>query len=105
MSILNLDRLFAPRSLAVVGASDRKGTVGAAVMQNLLEGGFAGKIYPINPRHPTIFGQKAYAKITGLPEAVDLVVIAVPIQLVPELIAECAATRVGGAVIISGGGK
>ena len=105
MSILNLDRLFAPRSLAVVGASDRKGTVGAAVMQNLLEGGFAGKIYPINPRHPTIFSQKAYAKITGLPEAVDLVVIAVPIQLVPEIIAECAATRVGGAVIISGGGK
>ena len=105
MSIHNLDRLFAPRSLAVVGASDRKGTIGAAVMQNLLEGGFAGTVYPINPRHPTISGQKAYAKITDLPEAVDLVVIAVPIQMVPELIAECAATRVGAAVIISSGGK
>ena len=105
MSIHNLDRLFAPRSLAVVGASDRKGTIGAAVMQNLLEGGFAGAVYPINPRHPTISGQKAYAKITDLPEAVDLVVIAVPIQMVPELITECAATRVGAAVIISGGGK
>ncbi|MGA8281344.1 MAG: CoA-binding protein, partial [Desulfobacterales bacterium] len=73
MSIHNLDRLFAPRSLAVVGASDRKGTIGAAIMQNLLEGGFAGTVYPINPRHPTISGQKAYAKITDLPEAVDLV--------------------------------
>jgi acetyltransferase len=105
MSILNLDRLFAPRSLAVVGASDRKGTIGAAVMQNLLEGGFAGTVYPINPRHSTISGQKAYPKITDLPEAVDVVVIAVPIQMVPELIAECAAMRVGGAVIISAGGK
>ena len=105
MSILNLDRLFAPRSLAVVGASDRKGTIGAAVMQNLAEGGFAGKVYPINPRHPTIAGRKAFAKITDLPETVDLVLIAVPIQTVPELIKECAATRVGGAVIISAGGK
>ncbi|MGB7918743.1 MAG: bifunctional acetate--CoA ligase family protein/GNAT family N-acetyltransferase [Desulfobacterales bacterium] len=105
MSIHNLDRLFAPRSLAVVGASDRKGTIGAAVMHNLLESGFAGTVYPINPRHPTISGQKTYAKISDLPEAVDLVVIAVPIQMVPELIAECAATRVGAAVIISGGGK
>ena len=105
MSILNLDRLFAPRSLAVVGASDRKGTIGAAVMQNLAEGGFAGKVYPINPRHPIIAGRKAFAKITDLPEPVDLVLIAVPIQTVPELIKECAATRVGGAVIISAGGK
>jgi len=105
MSILNLNRLFAPRSLAVVGASDRKGTIGAAVIQNLHEGGFAGTVYPINPRHPTISGQKAYARITDLPEAVDMVVIAVPIRTVPELIEECAAVRVGGAVIISGGGK
>ena len=105
MSIHNLDRLFAPRSLAVVGASDRKGTIGAAVMQNLAEGGFAGTVYPINPRHPSIAGRKAFAKITDLPEAVDLVVITVPIQAVPELIKECAATRVGGAVIISAGGK
>jgi acetyltransferase len=105
MSLLNLDRLFAPRSLAVVGASDRKGTIGAAVMRNLLEGGFAGTVYPINPRHPTISGQKTYATISDLPEAVDLVVIAVPIQMVPELIEECAATRVGAAVIISSGGK
>jgi acetyltransferase len=105
MSILNLDRLFAPRSLAVVGASDRKGTIGAAVMQNIAEGGFAGKVYPINPRHPIIAGRKAFAKITDLPETVDLVLIAVPIQTVPELIKECAATRVGGAVIISAGGK
>lgn len=105
MSILNLDRLFAPRSLAVVGASDRKDAIGGAVMQNLIEGGFAGKVYPINPRHPTIAGLKAFANITDLPETVDLVIIAVPIQMVPELIVECAATRVGGVVIISAGGK
>ncbi len=49
MSILNLDRLFAPSSLAVVGASDRKSTIGAADMQNLAEGGFAGKVYPMDP--------------------------------------------------------
>lgn len=105
MSISNLDRMFAPRSLAVVGASDRKGTVGAAIMHNLLEGGFAGKVYPINPHHPTIAGQKAFAKITDLPEGVDLVVIAVPIETAPEIITECAAAQVGGAVIISAGGK
>ncbi len=105
MSISNLDRLFAPRSLAVIGASDRRGTIGAAVMQNLIEGGFAGTVYPVNPRHSTVAGLKAFPAITGLPETVDLVVIAVPIQMVPELIAECAAARVGAAVIISAGGK
>ncbi|MFZ1200826.1 MAG: CoA-binding protein, partial [Desulfobacterales bacterium] len=105
MSILNLDRLFAPRSLAVVGASDRKGTIGAAVMQNLIEGGFAGTVYPVNPRRPMVAAKKAFSTITDLPETVDLMVIAVPIQMVPELIAECAATRVGAAVVISAGGK
>jgi acetyltransferase len=105
MSILNLDRLFAPQSVAVVGASEREGSIGAAIMRNLIEGGFAGKIYPVNPHHAAIAGQKAFDAISEVPESVDMAVIAVPIRMVPEIIAACASARVGGAVVISAGGK
>ena len=105
MSILNLARMFRPKSIALIGASARKGTVGAAILQNLIEGGFQGPIYPVNPRHREIGGRTAFPRITDISETVDMAVVATPIQTVPAIIADCAIAGVGGAVIISSGGK
>ena len=105
MTIENLDKIFQPNSIAVVGASDRMGSVGAALMHNLIERGFAGKIYPINPNHKTIWNLPAYPSIGELKTTADLAVICTPIALTPRIIKECAESGVGGAVIISAGGK
>ena len=105
MSILNLARMFRPKSIALIGASARKGTVGAAILQNLIEGGFQGSIYPVNPRHREIGGRTAFPRISDISETVDMAVVVTPIQTVPAIIADCATASVGGAVIISGGGK
>lgn len=105
MSIENLDRIFKPKSIAVVGASERKGSVGAALMQNLIERGFPGDIYPINPRHKKVWRKPAVASIAELDTRVDLALIALPIASAPQVVSECAEAGVGGAVIISSGGK
>jgi len=100
-----LDRIFHPKTIAVVGASERKGSVGNAVMYNLVKRGFPGEIYPINPKHKKIWGKPSCSSIADLKNSVDLVVIATPIVSAPQLVKECAASGVGGAVIISAGGK
>jgi acetyltransferase len=105
MSIEHLDKIFQPKSIAVVGASERKGSVGAALMRNLLERGFPGDIFPINPKHNNLWGKSACPSITDLRTAVDLAIIASPIMSAPKIVKECAAAGVGGAVIISAGGK
>jgi acetyltransferase len=105
MSIDNIDKIFRPESIAVVGASERKGSVGAALMHNLIERGFPGEIYPINPNHYKIYKLPACPSIKDLKAPVDLAVIATPIASVPHIIKECADGGVGGAVIISAGGK
>jgi len=105
MSVENLDKIFQPKSIAVVGASERKGSVGAALMRNLLERGFPGEIHPINPNHKKIGELAACPSIRDLEAPVDLVVIATPITSAPQIIKDCAAVGVGGAVIISAGGK
>ena len=66
MSIENLDKIFQPKSIAVVGASERKGSVGAALMRNLIERGFPGDIYPINPKHKKLWGKSAFSSIADL---------------------------------------
>jgi len=105
MGIENLDRIFHPRSIAVVGASERQGSLGDVLMRNLIECGFSGALHPIHPRHKIIHGRPARAAITDLDPGVDLAVLAVPIDQVPGIIKGCAAVGVGGAVIISAGGK
>ena len=72
MTIENLDKIFQPDSIAVVGASERSGSVGNALMRNLIERGFAGKIYPINPNRKTIWNLPAYPSIGELKTAADL---------------------------------
>lgn len=105
MSVENLDKIFHPNSIAVVGASERKGSIGAALMRNLIERGFSGNIYPVNLKHKKIWGISAFPSIADLQVKVDLVVLATPMRSVPQIVKECAEAEVGGAVIISAGGK
>jgi len=103
MSIRNLDRMFRPRSIAVIGASDKPYSVGAALMTNLLGGGFQGPIAPVNPRAEAIHGLAASKDIASLPFTPDLAVIATPPDTVPELVEELAQRGTRAAVILTAG--
>lgn len=96
-----LERIFAPKRIAVVGASEREGGVGRAVMANLAS--FHGPVFPVNPRHTLVLGQPCFASVKELPETPDLVVIATPAQQVPGVIRDCVEAGVGGAIILSAG--
>jgi acetyltransferase len=100
-----LDLFFKPESVAVVGASTHEGHVGHILVDNLQKSGFPGQIYPINPKAPEVLGIKAYPSLTDVGVPVDLAVICIPIQGVPEVIRECGAEGTKAAVIISAGGK
>ncbi|MBU8896523.1 acetyl CoA synthetase subunit alpha [Corallococcus sp. H22C18031201] len=100
-----LDVLFTPRSVAVVGASERAGSVGRTVLWNLVSSPFGGTVYPINPKRPHVLGIKAWPSLRALPEQVDLAVIVVPAPQVLDIVRECAELGVQGAIIISAGFK
>ena len=100
-----LNSLFSPNSVAVIGATDRPGTVGRTVLENLLHDRFQSKVYAVNPNREEVLGLKAYKSIRDIPQAVDLVVIATPAVTVPQLIAECVDARARSAVVISAGFK
>lgn len=99
----SLDRLLRPRSVAIVGASDKPGALGAAVLANLERNGFAGAIHLINPKRPEIGGRRCLASIDDLPDGVDAVVLAIPRAAVLEAIKSLARRGVGAAVIFSAG--
>jgi len=100
-----LDSIFSPKVVAVIGATERKRSVGRTVMSNLLQGGFSGKVYPVNPIQTNILGLKAYPSVSHLPEKPDLAVIITPPATVPGIVKECADVGVRGAIIISAGFK
>ena len=99
----SIERILAPDSVAVIGASDRTGTVGHAVFTNITTGGFAGEVYAVNDHATQIGGRPAYRSVTDIAGAVDLAVIAVPAAAVPGVVAECAAKDVKGVVVLSAG--
>ncbi|MCP3891291.1 MAG: GNAT family N-acetyltransferase [Desulfobulbaceae bacterium] len=101
----NLSRMMKPQSVAVVGASEKGGTIGNALMKNLLDGGFAGTVMPVNPKYEKIHGCRVYRSVSELDLGVDLAIIATPIETVPEIVGECVNRKVGGAIVISAGGK
>jgi acetyltransferase len=105
MSTRNLDRLFDPRSIAVIGASNKKGSVGYILLRNLIGAEYDGIVFPVNPKAPSVQGIQAYASIGQVPRKVDLAVIAVPAQHVPGVVRECGEAGVAGAVIVSAGFK
>lgn len=101
----SLSAIFAPKSVAVIGATEQEGRVGRTVLWNLIGNPFGGTVYPINKRHRQVLGIKAYKNIGDVPETVDLAVIVTPAPTVPDVIAECVAAGVKGAIIISAGFK
>ncbi len=103
MTVRNLNHLFRPSSVAVIGASNRPRSVGHTVMRNLLEGGFAGPIMPVNPKYPAVAGVLAYPDLSCLPVTPDLAVICTPAQMVPGLIAELGAAGTKAAVVLTAG--
>jgi acetyl coenzyme A synthetase (ADP forming)-like protein len=100
-----LDAVFRPKSVAVVGASNREGSVGNAIFKNILLGDYQGTLYPVNPKAPAISGVRAYETIWSLPEAVDLALIIVPATSVPEVLEQCGRKGVRAAVVVSAGFK
>jgi len=100
-----LDALFLPNSVAVIGASERPGTVGRTLLVNLMHPSFQRKVYAINPRHSEICGLKTYPSIGDVPEKVDLAVVATPAPTVPGVIGQCVDAGVKSAVVISAGFK
>ena len=99
-----LDAMFAPSSVAIIGATDRPGTVGRTVLENLLHG-FQGAVYAVNTKHEEVLGLKAYKSIRNISRPVDLAVVATPAATVPQLIGECVDAGVKSAVVISAGFK
>ncbi|BAP88713.1 CoA-binding domain-containing protein [Burkholderiales bacterium GJ-E10] len=98
-----LSPLFAPRSVAMIGASDRPESVGGVTFRNLLKSGYQGKLYAVNPQHTRIQRHRSYASIDEIPETVDLAVIATPAATVPKIIDDCGKRAVKAAVILSAG--
>ena len=100
-----LDAIFAPRSVAVIGATEQPNSVGRTVTRNLVTNPFGGTVFPVNPKRPSVLGIKAYPDIAAVPERVDLAVVVTPAPTVPGVIAECARAGVKGAIVISAGFK
>ncbi|MGA2904265.1 MAG: bifunctional acetate--CoA ligase family protein/GNAT family N-acetyltransferase [Candidatus Korobacteraceae bacterium] len=100
-----LDPLFLPTSVAVIGASERAGSVGRSVLWNLLSSPFGGTVFPVNAKRPSVLGIKAYPSVKDLPDKVDLVVITTPADTVPDLIAESVEIGIPAGIVISAGFK
>ncbi|MCR5881060.1 bifunctional acetate--CoA ligase family protein/GNAT family N-acetyltransferase [Phenylobacterium sp. J367] len=103
MTTRNLDALFHPQAIALVGASDTPGSVGRVIAHNLLNAGFAGPVLPVNPHAASVGSSLAYPNIAALPRPVDLAVIATPAPTVPGIVAELGAAGCRAAVVISAG--
>ncbi|MDT7727685.1 MAG: hypothetical protein QOI21_4261 [Actinomycetota bacterium] len=98
-----MNRMMYPDAVAVIGASSEDGKIGNSVMKNLINGGYAGEIYPINPKADEILGKKAYKSIADVPGDVDVAVFAIPAKFVPQALTECGTKGVPAAVLIPSG--
>ncbi len=105
MVTLNLDKIFNPQNVAIIGASNVEGSVGYALVKNFTQLGYAGKVYLVNIRKPEILGFKTYKTVDQIPEPVDLAIIATPAKTVPDIMDECGRAKVKGVIIVSGGFK
>ena len=101
MSIRNLDRLFKPCSIAVIGASDKPQRIGTRVLANLVDSGFQGALWPLNPRHEQLHGLRCYGKVAALPSAPDLAILCTPPATIPGLIAELGARGTRAALVMT----
>ncbi|HEX8784953.1 MAG TPA: GNAT family N-acetyltransferase [Telluria sp.] len=103
MSVRNLRQLFAPKSVALVGASERPGSVGATVLHDLLEGGFKGAIYPVNPKYERLAGLQVWPEVARLPQAPELAIVCTPPATVPEIVRALGELGTRAVVVMSAG--
>ena len=105
IGVENLDRIFKPKSIAVIGASDRVGAPGYSIFRNLIGSGYEGVIFPVNPKKESIQGVQAYQTVNKLPKIVDLAIIATPANVVLDVVEQCGKKGIKGILIISAGFK
>ena len=98
-----LEAFFTPHSVAVIGAARKAGKLGYGVLSNILQHGYSGKIYPINPKADDILGLKSYPSVLSVPDPIELAIIVIPNKFVPQVMEECGKKGVKGAIIISAG--
>jgi len=103
MSVRNLRYLFAPGSVAIIGASEKPHSVGATVLRNVIEGGFKGAIYPVNPKYDTLGGLPAYGRVAQLPGVPDLAIICTPPETVPAIVRQLGEAGTRAAIILTAG--
>ena len=101
--IANLKYVFDPKSIAIIGASDNPEKLGNVILKNLVDGGYEGKIYPVNPKYSELLGLKCYSSIKKLKGKVDLAIFAVPSKIVPAIADDCGKNGVKGIVVLSAG--
>ncbi|MFX1318021.1 MAG: acetate--CoA ligase alpha subunit [Promethearchaeota archaeon] len=105
MVTTNLDHIFNPKNIAVIGASEEEGSVGHILMRNLAMNGFGEKVFPVNIRRTEVMGIKAYPTVGEISQPIDLAIIATPAKTVPEIVEECGKKGIRGIIIISAGFK
>ena len=105
MSVENLDRVFKPKSIAVIGASNKLGTPGYNIFRNLIGSGYEGVVFPVHPSNESIQGVQAYKNVQDIPKIADLAIIATPSKIVPDVVEQCGKKGIKGIVIISAGFK
>ena len=100
-----LNAFFAPRSVAVIGASTDSTKLGYSVLHNLIEGGYVenGRVYPINPKAPEVLGLPAFSSVLEVPESIDLAIIVIPYGLVPSVLQTCGEKGIGSVIVITAG--
>lgn len=101
--VTSMNRIMKPKAVAVVGASNEAGKIGNSVMKNLINGGYKGKIYPINPKDAEVMGVKAYKSVKDVPDEIDTAVFAVPAKFVASALKECGEKKIAGAILIPSG--
>jgi acetyltransferase len=105
MGTLNLDKIFNPQNVAIIGASDVEGSVGFAIVKNFTQMGYTGKVFFVNNRKPEILGVKTYPTVDQVSEPLDLAIIATPAKTIPDVMEECGKAQVKGVIIVSAGFK
>jgi acetyl coenzyme A synthetase (ADP forming)-like protein len=100
-----LSSIFYPKSMAIIGASRQQGSVGQALLANIIDSRFQGIVYPVNPRAKGILGIKCYPSVMDIPDEVDLAIVIVPSRFVPGILEECGRKKIKGAIVISAGFK
>ncbi len=101
--VSGLGRVFAPKTVAIVGASGTPNKIGNVLLRNFIDTKFGGRICPVNPKYGELEGLKCYPKVSDIPGSVDCVIVATPAETVPSIVEDCASKKAGGVIVLSGG--